>query len=351
MLVVCLAHVLASFTCFGELAIAIGMDGFVVAEEFVLGGDIADGAVEADVVVMGHEIGHDDSGFVEREGHLWADAIAFEGFVPAFDFAIRLGVIGRSSDMGHAGDADEFLKVLGDELRPVVADDAWRGAGEFFAGALNDGGHLGFLHGFTDFPVDDEAAVAVEEAAQGIKRTGDIEKADVHMPLLVRPEGLDEAGAFLGDVGRLARQESGFFEDAIDAGGAASDDVVIEHHEGHTAITFEGILASEVADAHDLVLSEPMIARNPGVVFVDLAKALDPVVVFAGSNADPGPEPGDGDVGFVGPGADEIDDRVAGVMGNPTFVQSSPFLFFSSVSASMSSAMTSFLRTSLASSS
>src|SRR5208282_3796884 len=106
----------------------------------------------------------------------------------------------------------------------------------------------------------------------------------------------------------------------------------------------------EVADAHDFVLSEPMIARHPGIVFVDFAEPLDPVVILAACDADPGDETRDRDVGLVGPRADEIDDRVARVMGHPTFVQSSPFLFFSSVSASMSSAMTSFLRVSLASS-
>jgi len=41
--VACLAHLLAAFTCLDEFAVAFGMDGFVVAKEFVLGGDIADG--------------------------------------------------------------------------------------------------------------------------------------------------------------------------------------------------------------------------------------------------------------------------------------------------------------------
>src|ERR1700674_5443333 len=162
------------------------------------------------------------------------------------------------------------------------------------------------------------------------------------MPLLMRLQGLDEASTFLGDVGRLAGQQAELFQDAIDAGRAAGDDVGIEHHEGHAAITFVGMRTSEVADAHDFVLGEPVIAWDPGVVFVDFAEAYDPVVVLATADADPGHETRDGDVGFVGPGADEIDDGVARVMGDPTLVQGSPFLFFSSVRASMSSAMTSF---------
>jgi hypothetical protein len=52
-------------------------------------------------------------------------------------------------------------------------------------------------------------------------------------------------------------------------------------------------------------------------VFVDLAEALLPVVKLAGADADPGEEATDGDVRLVAPGTDEIDDGVAGIVGNP----------------------------------
>src|SRR5437868_2515726 len=110
------------------------------------------------------------------------------------------------------------------------------------------------------------------------------------MPLLMGFERLHEAGAFLGDVGRLPGQQSRLLEDAIDARGAAGDDVGIEHHESHAAVTFSRVGAGEVADAHDLVLGEPMIAWHPGVVFVDLAEACDPVLVLTSTYADPGHE-------------------------------------------------------------
>src|SRR6266404_6267275 len=299
---------------------------------------------------MGDVIGDDALGVVKGERHQDADALALDGFVEAFDLAVRLRIIGRSSHMGHAHDADELFEVLGDELRPVVADDAWARLGKLFAGPQDDGLHVAFLHILADVPVDDEAAIAVEDGAQEIKGAGDVEVADVHMPLLVRLQRLDEAGAFLGDVGRLAGQQAELFQDPIDAGRAAGDDVGIEHHDGHAAISFIVVRAGEVADAHDLVLGEPMIAWQPGVVLVDLAEALTPIFVLAAADADPGHETRDGDVGLVGPGADEIDDRVARVMGDPTFDQASPFLFFSSVRVSMSSAMTSFFFWSLASS-
>ena len=63
-------------------------------------------------------------------------------------------------------------------------------------------------------------------------------------------------------------------------------------------------------------------------MLVDLAEAVDPVVVLAAGDAEPGDEARDRDVGLVRPGADEIDELVARVVGDPALVQSSPFLFF-----------------------
>jgi len=75
--------------------------------------------------------------------------------------------------------------------------------------------------------------------------------------------------------------------------------------------------AGEGAEAIFFVVAEPVIAGDPGIVLVDLAEAADPIVIFAGADADPGQKPRDRDVGFARPGADEIDDRVARIMGNP----------------------------------
>jgi len=52
-------------------------------------------------------------------------------------------------------------------------------------------------------------------------------------------------------------------------------------------------------------------------VFVDFAEARDPVLVLAAGDADPRHEARDRDVGFVRPGADEIDDLVARIVGDP----------------------------------
>ncbi len=138
--------------------------------------------------------------------------------MPAFDLAVGLRVVGRGAHMSHAGDADELFEITGDELRPVVGDDAGVRAGELFAGTLQDGFHVDFLHFLADFPVDEETAVAVEDGTQEVKGASDVEVADVHMPLLVRPKRLHEAGPFLGDVRRRPGQEPRLLEDAVDTG-------------------------------------------------------------------------------------------------------------------------------------
>src|SRR4029077_7813662 len=92
------------------------------------------------------------------------------------------------------------------------------------------------------------------------------------------------------------------------------------------------------------------VAWHPGVVFIDFAEACFPVVELARRDADPGQEARRGDRGLAAPGADEIDELIAGIVRDTAAGQSSPRLFFSSVCASMSSAMTSFSFWSLASS-
>jgi len=97
--------------------------------------------------------------------------------------------------------ADELFEVLGDELRSVVGDDARGGVRELFAGALHDGEHVAFLHFFADFPMNGEAAEAIEDRAKEVKGPGDVEVADVDVPVIMRLDRLAETCSFLGDVG------------------------------------------------------------------------------------------------------------------------------------------------------
>jgi len=87
--------------------------------------------------------------------------------------------------VSHAGRTDEFLEIFGDELRSVVGDDARCDTGVGFAGALQNGLHVAFLHLFADFMVHDEATAAVEDRAEEVESTGDVEIADIDAPVLV----------------------------------------------------------------------------------------------------------------------------------------------------------------------
>jgi hypothetical protein len=72
------------------------------------------------------------------------------------------------------------------------------------------------------------------------------------------------------------------------------------------------------ADAQFLVVAEPVIAWDPGVVLIDLAEAVLPVVELAGTDAEPREEATSRDIGLVAPGADEINEPVPAIVGNPT---------------------------------
>jgi hypothetical protein len=196
LLVLGLAQLLAALASLGQFAVALSEDFLVPTVEFVFGRDVTDGAVQADQIVIGHVLGDEAACLLQRQRHFDADALAFESFVPAFFFAVGLGIVRRGAHVGHAGEADELFEILGDKLRPVVGDEAWPGVGEEFASALQDGFHVGFLHLFADFPVDDKAAATIENAAQVIEGSGDIEVADIDMPVLVGLQRLNEAGAF-----------------------------------------------------------------------------------------------------------------------------------------------------------
>ena len=127
--------------------VTVGKDGLFFSEKLVLGCDVTDGGMESDVVVVIDEFGDEALSLLEVEGGAGADAIGFEGFMPALDLAVGLGVVGGGFDVGEPGKPDEFLEVFGNELRAVIGDDARFVMGIFFDGALEDDFDVGLGHG------------------------------------------------------------------------------------------------------------------------------------------------------------------------------------------------------------
>ena len=249
--------------------------------------------------------------------------------------------------MGQAAEAEELLEVLGHELRTVVADDRRILAGKLLPCPLHDDFRLALLQRRADFPVDEEAAAAVDETALVIEGPRDVDVGDIDMPVLVGAQRLDEALALGRSLERTEIEPARGLENAVNAGGTAGGDVGVEHHEGQPAVALQGKEFLEVEDRLLLVGFEPVVTRDPGIVFVGLAIALLPGMPLAGMEADPEQEGGDYNAGFVGPGVDKIDDGVACIVGNPDAAQGSPSAFFKRTYSSMTSERTSCLRWSL----
>src|SRR4029077_17481391 len=119
--------------------------------------------------------GNEPSSVVQAQRGRYADAACFQGFVPPLHLPVALGIIERCSHVSHATYADELLEIVGNELRSVVRNDAGTLAGKLLSGPLDDRLHLGLFHGIADLPVDDESAVAIEDAAQEVERPADID--------------------------------------------------------------------------------------------------------------------------------------------------------------------------------
>src|SRR5215831_1950088 len=122
--------------------------------------------------------------------------------------------------MSHSTDSDELLEILGDELRPVVRDDPGPLVGEALTGPLDDRLDLGLGHALLDLPVDDEPAVAIEEAAEREERAGNVDVGDIDVPVFVGPPGLLKALALFRGLAVVGLHQAGVAEHTIDARGA-----------------------------------------------------------------------------------------------------------------------------------
>src|SRR5258708_7139047 len=102
--------------------------------------------------------------------------------------------------MCHAGNANELLKILGNELRPVVREDARPRLRELLSGSLQQDIDIGFAHGLTQTPIDDIAAGAIQHRAKIVKSSMNVDVRDVDVPMLMRRQGLLEPFAFLAGL-------------------------------------------------------------------------------------------------------------------------------------------------------
>jgi hypothetical protein len=70
-------------------------------------------------------------------------------------------------------------------------------------------------------------------------------------------------------------------------------------------------------DGFFLPLVQPVVARDFAVVLVGVSVALSPLVELAFGDVEPLDELSYGQLGFLRPFGDKIDNRVAGIVGDP----------------------------------
>src|ERR1700726_3243636 len=78
-----------------QLPIPLGVDLLLTPGEHVLRRDVANRAVQADVVVMLDVALHQTPRVFQRQRRSRPDALSLERFVPAFDLSVRLRMVGR----------------------------------------------------------------------------------------------------------------------------------------------------------------------------------------------------------------------------------------------------------------
>jgi hypothetical protein len=113
--------------------------------------------------------------------------------MPSLDLAIALRVIRRCFHMRHATEPDELLEILGNELRAVVRDDPRLYIRVSLSCPLDDRLYIRLGHRLPDFPVHNETAAAIMQAAQVKERPGNIDVENVNVSMLVKFQRLLEA--------------------------------------------------------------------------------------------------------------------------------------------------------------
>ena len=102
--------------------------------EFVRRRHVANGAVQTNVVAMGNEFLRHCSGFVKTKRHAGANTLPLDRGMKALQLAVGLRIVRRGPHVRHAGEPNEFLEILGNELRTVVRDDGLQDAVPWPAG-------------------------------------------------------------------------------------------------------------------------------------------------------------------------------------------------------------------------
>ena len=87
------AFLFSPFSCHLEFLVSLLKDRFFPSFELVFRGDISDGAVKANGVVVFDKPADEALGILKRKRRARPQAPAFEGFMPPLYLAVTLGII------------------------------------------------------------------------------------------------------------------------------------------------------------------------------------------------------------------------------------------------------------------
>ncbi len=107
---------LALFAGTFQLFIPRGMDFLVTGCHPVHGGNVSNGGVKADMVVVVDELSDDAFCILQGERRFRANGLFLECALEALQFSVGLRVVGRTEHVGGLPVADELLEVFGHEL-------------------------------------------------------------------------------------------------------------------------------------------------------------------------------------------------------------------------------------------
>lgn len=222
--------------------------------------------------------------------------------------------------MSHATQADELFEILRDELGSVVADNPRRLIGELFFGTLEDRFNVLFSHRFADFPMNNEPAVPVQNAAHVVKSAAQVQIRDIDVPMFVWTARLMKTLSFACRFHVVPVEDACRFQYPINARCADRNDVGVKHFVREPSIAIERMLPVKIENRSLFPVFEPMVAWNPAVVFVYLSVTLLPAVKGAFWHADPAEDAMGRNLAPALPMLHIVDDAIAYVVGNPDSV-------------------------------
>ena len=134
-------------------------------------------------------------------------------------------------------------------------------------------------HPLAKIPMNQETAVAIQDAAQVVERRANVQVGNIDMPMRLRR--LFKTHPFLRGLSVPLPQQPRPIQHPPHAGRTHRHDVGVQHHERQPPIAFQRILLVERNDRLLLPILQPKVSGNPAIMLVDLTVPLAPAVKLA----------------------------------------------------------------------